>query len=744
MNKKELGIYIKKRRLKFNITQIDIANSLNISTQAISKWENGISYPDFIILGELANLLKVSIDDLLNLEDSSSIYNETRKFNYLTFGQTINKYLEYYNLTQQDLANKTGINQSSISNIINGKSYPTIDQFINITNYLNTSYSDLYYSIFKEKKSENSSKKKNIKIFTICSLTSIIILTTLGIFFNNKDNDNNNITNNYNAAFIDEKYYPHVEFWDEYGNLIDAQRIPHNKKIEYYPETITIKGWNKEITNATTSTIYQANKNPYKYYFFIYSDKGSFYEGYDSLEDFSNFQLFGVHYYLKDIFKDAEGNVIDIYSLPPGVYTLYGETTPIETHTISFPTSLNIEPIEIRDAEKIPELPLFANENQLIKGYQYNNQELIVAKEYSFEQSIDVAPIYHNQTTHIDQNGIITYLNTNEEVIIIPDSINNIKVKGISSNAIHLNNNNNKILFLNKNKITCQNIFNNIQLINNIKTIEFKYNFITNESYLGNISNIDDFIVYQNLDYHEYYSQYSLNNISTNNNFHINNLYYDDNASEVVNFKNLNVDDVYFNCNISYANLGSDYMFENSSIKRFHLNSKIIDYINIDIMDGFFYNCKNLETFDVPRNTKISGENHFYGCTNLKEVTFYGNVDILANNMFNDTKIKEVTINNVEIIKENAFINSVIEKINIVNIEHIENRCYLPSTLNDFYLGGRFEEPIKFSNLNNSLKIHYIDYNVFEIDKVKNNEYRTCVNCLCRHKGEKNDYWILN
>ena len=153
-----------------------------------------------------------------------------------------------------------------------------------------------------------------------------------------------------------------------------------------------------------------------------------------------------------------------------------------------------------------------------------------------------------------------------------------------------------------------------------------------------------------------------------------------------------------------------------------------------------FYNCKNLTSFDIPQNTTIYGDKHFYGCENLEKVTFYGNIDVLANNMFNDTKIKELSINNVEVIKENAFNNSLIETINIVNAGHVENNCYLPSSLTNFYLGGLLGAPIKFSNLNNSLKVHYIDYNIFENDVVKNNDYQTCVNCLCRHKGEQNDY----
>ena len=747
MDKKALGIYIKKRRIQLDITQVDIAEKLNISTQAISKWENGISYPDFIILGELSNLLKVSINDFLNLKNPSSIYIDNRTFNYLTFGQTINKYLEANNLTQLDLANKTNINQSSISNIINGKSYPTIDQFINIANCLKLNYSDLYYSIYKEKKDKPSFNNK-AKLIAICSLTFAFILTTLGIIINNnEDNDNNkeNNSNNYAAAFINDAYYPHIEFWDEHGNLIDAQRIPHNQEIQYYPEIDAVTGWNKEITTASTSTIFQLNKNPHKYFFYIYSDNGSFFKGYDSLDEFSNFELSGINFYLKDVFKDVSNNVIDIYSLKPGVYTLYGEVTPIYTHTISFPSSLNIDSIEIRDCENIPELPLFGYTNYLIKGYQYNNQELIPYNYYSFEKSIDVSPIYHNQITHIDHNGIINYLETNEETIIIPDSINNIKVRGINSHAIKLNSNNNKLLFLNKSKISCKDIFDNVHLINNIKDLEFKYHFISNDSYLGNISNLNNVTINQKLEYYETYEEpYSFIDISLNPNFHINNLYYSDDAGGVLSFNDLNVDDVYFDSNATYANLGNDYMFINSSIKNFHFSSRFIDNYNLTLNEGVFYNCKNLTSFDMPQNTIIYGDKHFYGCENLEKVTFYGNIDVLANNMFNGTKIKELSINNVEVIKENAFNNSLIETINIVNAGHVENNCYLPSSLTNFYLGGLFGAPIKFSNLNNSLKVHYLDYNIFENDVVKNNDYQTCVNCLCRHKGEQNDYWVLN
>lgn len=46
-------------------TQEEIAQKVNVTPQAVSKWENDISSPDILLLGELADLLDVSLDVLL-------------------------------------------------------------------------------------------------------------------------------------------------------------------------------------------------------------------------------------------------------------------------------------------------------------------------------------------------------------------------------------------------------------------------------------------------------------------------------------------------------------------------------------------------------------------------------------------------------------------------------------------------------------------------------------------------------
>ncbi|MBW6410878.1 helix-turn-helix domain-containing protein [Clostridium weizhouense] len=61
----KIGEVIRKYRKKENLTQEQVANYLNISTPAVNKWENGISYPDITILPPLARVLNIDINTLL-------------------------------------------------------------------------------------------------------------------------------------------------------------------------------------------------------------------------------------------------------------------------------------------------------------------------------------------------------------------------------------------------------------------------------------------------------------------------------------------------------------------------------------------------------------------------------------------------------------------------------------------------------------------------------------------------------
>ncbi len=68
MDQVKIGRFIAECRKKANLTQMQLAEKLNITDRAISKWENGRSMPDSSIMLDLCALLNISVNDLLNGE----------------------------------------------------------------------------------------------------------------------------------------------------------------------------------------------------------------------------------------------------------------------------------------------------------------------------------------------------------------------------------------------------------------------------------------------------------------------------------------------------------------------------------------------------------------------------------------------------------------------------------------------------------------------------------------------------
>ena len=68
MNQIKIGKFIAECRKKNNLTQMQLAEKLNITDRAISKWENGKAMPDSSIMLDLCKELKISVNELLSGE----------------------------------------------------------------------------------------------------------------------------------------------------------------------------------------------------------------------------------------------------------------------------------------------------------------------------------------------------------------------------------------------------------------------------------------------------------------------------------------------------------------------------------------------------------------------------------------------------------------------------------------------------------------------------------------------------
>ena len=65
MDQIKIGKFIAECRKSKNMTQAALAEKLNITDRAVSKWENGRALPDSSIMLELCELLEITVTDLL-------------------------------------------------------------------------------------------------------------------------------------------------------------------------------------------------------------------------------------------------------------------------------------------------------------------------------------------------------------------------------------------------------------------------------------------------------------------------------------------------------------------------------------------------------------------------------------------------------------------------------------------------------------------------------------------------------
>ena len=80
MNNYVTGSTIRKLREKQGLTQLQLAEKLCVSDKAVSKWETGKGFPDISLIEALANILRVSVPELLSGEQ---IINANRSANIL-------------------------------------------------------------------------------------------------------------------------------------------------------------------------------------------------------------------------------------------------------------------------------------------------------------------------------------------------------------------------------------------------------------------------------------------------------------------------------------------------------------------------------------------------------------------------------------------------------------------------------------------------------------------------------------
>lgn len=123
MDKYKFGEYIYKKRKELGYTQEELGRKLNLTNKAISKWETGETLPEVTMLTDLANVLGITVDELLTQTKPEIHYEKPKKtpiillsilcglisIAFLVFAVVITRpsvieitednYTEYYNIT---------------------------------------------------------------------------------------------------------------------------------------------------------------------------------------------------------------------------------------------------------------------------------------------------------------------------------------------------------------------------------------------------------------------------------------------------------------------------------------------------------------------------------------------------------------------------------------------------------------------------------------------------------------------
>ena len=80
---------LKKIRKDNNLSQEDLAEKLGVSRQSVSKWEQGIAYPEMDKVLQLCKMFNLNIDEILNQDIDNVERNKKSKVN-------VNKYIDEF------------------------------------------------------------------------------------------------------------------------------------------------------------------------------------------------------------------------------------------------------------------------------------------------------------------------------------------------------------------------------------------------------------------------------------------------------------------------------------------------------------------------------------------------------------------------------------------------------------------------------------------------------------------------
>ena len=239
MNQEKIGKFIAECRKEKNLTQVQLAEILNMSYKSISKWETGRGLPDSSIMLELCEALGISVNELLSGEHLIE-----------------EQYKEKANENIINIAKESDKNRKTKNRII--VVIVTIFTCILLMLFVNTIYKNIEINVeYDGRLIECKIEDDNI----MCSFngSSLVTLSSLKV---NKDDETLIFING--KMLLQNKIRSHFETWNSMAQLNSGNNSHFNSTIIINKEKDIINCKEKikvYYTNISFNQIKEANKN---------------------------------------------------------------------------------------------------------------------------------------------------------------------------------------------------------------------------------------------------------------------------------------------------------------------------------------------------------------------------------------------------------------------------------------------------------------------------------------------------
>lgn len=108
MSNLKIGNKIKAKRRERNLTQEELASILGVTKAAVSKWENEESYPDIMLLPQIAQLFHMTMDDLFDFSPNDKPLVVVNEYHFGLSLDTMGKQILDYGIAKECSIDRVG------------------------------------------------------------------------------------------------------------------------------------------------------------------------------------------------------------------------------------------------------------------------------------------------------------------------------------------------------------------------------------------------------------------------------------------------------------------------------------------------------------------------------------------------------------------------------------------------------------------------------------------------------------